>query len=172
MSVNDYYRIGVVTGTHGLDGCLKVHIVTDFPERFSGKKPVYVNIRGHYKEYSISGFTISAKRRGYLYLNGIDDTITAASLKGCELFAYLEDDDMVLDEDSFHYSAIIGCEVHYNNAVIGRVTDIMQTGSADTLVIKTPLDKQYLIPFVKSMVKTERLNQHIIEIMPIEGIIE
>ncbi len=172
MSSKEYFRIGVIAGIHGLDGCLKVYIVTDFPERFSGDVPVYVNIRGHYKAFSISGFTFAAKRQGYLYLDGISDVTSANALKGCELFIDAEDITFDTDDNSFHYSAIIGCEVYLNNVSFGHVADIIQTGAADTLVIRTSEMKEYLIPFVESMVKTDRLHERIIEIYPIEGLIE
>ncbi|MCX8123592.1 MAG: ribosome maturation factor RimM [Spirochaetes bacterium] len=172
MSSKEYFRIGVISGIHGLDGCLKVHIITDFPERFSGDVPVYVNIRGHYKAFTVTGFTIAARRTGYLYLKGIDDVEAANAIKGCELFVDSEDAQIDLDSDSFHYSAIIGCQVYYNSIHFGNITDIVQTGAADTLVVKTPEGKEYLIPFVESMVSTQRIDERILEIFPIEGLIE
>ncbi len=172
MSSKDYFRIGVISGIHGLDGCLKVHIITDFPERFSGQVPVYVNIRGHYKAFSITGFSFAAKRIGYMYLDGIQDVASANAIKGCELFIDSQDIEVTNDADSFHYSAIIGCQVNYNGSTFGQVVDIMQTGAADTLVVRTPEGKEYLIPFVESMVSTNQLSDRILEIFPIEGLIE
>ncbi|MEJ5362287.1 MAG: ribosome maturation factor RimM [Spirochaetota bacterium] len=172
MSSKEYFRIGVISGIHGLDGCLKVHIITDFPERFSGDVPVYVNIRGHYKPFTITGFTFAAKRTGYMYLEGIHDVTAANAIKGCEIFINACDTEVILEHNSFHYSAIIGCQVYYNNTIFGHVIDIIQTGAADTLVLKTPEGKEYLIPFVESMVSTNRLHEQILEIFPIEGLIE
>ncbi|MEW6528021.1 MAG: ribosome maturation factor RimM [Spirochaetota bacterium] len=172
MSSKEYFRIGVISGIHGLDGCLKVHIITDFPERFSGDVPVYVNIRGHYKAFTITGFTFAAKRTGYMYLEGIQDVTSANAIKGCEIFIDACDTEVTREDNSFHYSAIIGCQVYYNNEIFARVIDIIQTGAADTLVLKTPEGKEYLIPFVESMVSTHRLHEHILEISPIEGLIE
>ncbi len=172
MSSKEYFRIGVICGIHGLDGCLKVHIITDFPQRFSGDIPVYVNIRGHYKAFTIAGFTFAAKRIGYMYLDGIQDVTAANAIKGCELFVDSTDACIDLDADSFHYSAIIGCAVYYNNTDFGTVVDILQTGAADTLVIRTHEGIEHLIPFVASMVGTGRLHEHILEIFPIEGLIE
>lgn len=172
MSSKEYFRIGVISGIHGLDGCLKVHIITDFPERFSGDVPVYVNIRGHYKAFTITGFSFAAKRTGYMYLDGIHDVGAANAIKGCEIFIDSSDTEVILEDNSFHYSAIIGCQVYYNNTIFGHVTDIIQTGAADTLVVKTPEGKEYLIPFVESMVSTNRLHERILEIFPIEGLIE
>jgi len=172
LSSKEYFRIGVISGIHGLDGCLKVHIITDFPERFSGDVPVYVNIRGHYKAFTLTGFTFAAKRTGYMYLDGIHDVTAANAIKGCEIFIDSGDTEVTLEPDSYHYSAIIGCTVYYNNTIFGHVTDIIQTGAADTLVLKTPEGKEYLIPFVESMVSTNRLHERILEIFPIEGLIE
>lgn len=172
MSSKTYFRIGVISGIHGLDGCLKVYIITDFPERFSGDVPVYVFMRGHYKAFTITGFTFAATRIGYMYLEGIHDVTAANAIKGCELFVDVDDIETVSEDNSFHYSAIIGCQVYYNNTIFAQVTDILQTGEADTLVIRTPEGKEYLIPFVESMVNTDRLHEHILEIFPIEGLIE
>ncbi|MDH7555031.1 MAG: ribosome maturation factor RimM, partial [Spirochaetota bacterium] len=131
-----------------------------------------VNIRGHYKAFTITGFTFAAKRIGYLYLEGIGDVTAANALKGCEIFIDSSETEVTLEPDSYHYSAIIGCQVYYNNAVFAQVIDILQTGAADTLVLKTPEGKEYLIPFVESMVSTSRLHERILEIFPIEGLIE
>jgi len=171
LSSKEFFRIGVISGIRGFDGCLKVFIITDFPERFSGSSPVYVNIHGHYKVFAIIDFTIAAKHTGYCYLEGIHDDVAAQALKGCDIF--IDADDVQLyDDNSFHYSVIIGCVVYYNNENWGTVVDIMQTGAADVLVIKTYTGKEYFIPFVESMVSTQRLNEHILEIFPIEGLIQ
>ena len=50
--------------------------------------------------------------------------------------------------------------------------DLFEAGSGDILVIEDAGGREVLVPFVESMVNTDRINENIIEIRPVEGLLD
>src|SRR5699024_12600746 len=89
-------------------------------------------------------------------------------LKGEDVFIDEGTDDLSLDEHEFHVKDIIGLTVINLdvNKELGKVTDVMFTGANDVWVIEG--DKEYLIHYIKEVVKTVDLHAGIDEITQIE----
>jgi len=85
MTAEEYVRIGVITGAHGLTGRLKILVISDIGERFEAGNRVFIQHGDRYREYRIIQFSDSGKRSGLLQLEGINDRDAALSIKGSEL---------------------------------------------------------------------------------------
>jgi 16S rRNA processing protein RimM len=172
----DYIRIAIITGVHGLTGRLKLHITTDVNERFETGKTVYIKKKDVFAEFQITGFSRSRETAGLLQIVGINDRNTAQEYIGAGVFIDKSEADKtkqeLLNDDSFYYNDIIGCSVFYTGAQIGTVTDILDNGAGQILIISSGAGKEYMVPFVESMVDTSGIGDKKLSIHPVEGLID
>ena len=175
MTDENYVRIGVITGAHGLTGRLKILIITDIRERFEIDKSIFLEIDNRYQKLIIEDFTVHKGRVGFLKLSGIGDRNAAETLKGSGIFieqTEAEETRNNLDADSFYYYDIIGCAAYYRGALFGTVTDILQAGSGEILIITNEAGDEFMLPFVESMVDTRNIRDRRLDIEPVEGLFE
>ncbi|MBN1534359.1 MAG: 16S rRNA processing protein RimM [Spirochaetes bacterium] len=172
---DDFIRIGTVTGTHGLQGRMKIYIISDIAERFSPGNTVTVKEDNEFVSYTIAEFSARKSRIGLLKLDGITTIERASSLKGSDLLieeaAAMKQREQ-LDGESYLFAEIIGCGVYRDGSAFGTVKDILQSGAVDVLILRGNDGKDYMIPFVAAMVDTSRLPEKRIDIYPIEGLFD
>jgi len=182
ISENSYRRVAKIISPHSLDGKLKIHVISDIAERFEIGGTLYLKVKDTYKKFIISNFIPVKNRIALLKLEGIDDRSAAETFGKTEIFIDRSTADSIrsnLDEDSFFYQDLIGCRVLHEKKILGTVIDILEGGSVDILIIEC-IDKniddknkkQILIPFVDSMVDTSNIKEKVIEISPVEGLID
>ncbi|MDY6968672.1 MAG: ribosome maturation factor RimM [Spirochaetota bacterium] len=172
---NNFLRIGTIIGVHGLKGRLKIFIITDILERFNPGNKILIKTAGQYREYLVKEFIHMPGKVSLLQLEGISNREELILLKGCEIFiekSNAENAREVLDPDQFFFYEIIGSNVYWKGDYFGEVVDIILAGESDVLIIKDNTGKEYLIPFVESMVDTKHISKGIIEINPIIGLID
>lgn len=171
----EYLRIAIITGAHSLDGGLKVHVITDNPDRLFPETTVYLKRKGGFIQYRVEDFSLHKNRTGFLYLAGVTTREDAENLKGFELFIpreIAESTRDTLEEDSYYYYEILGCSVYLNDSVFGTVTDIMQGGAGEILIVQDANGREHMIPFVETMVETGRIREKRIDIHPVEGLLD
>lgn len=126
-----------------------------------------------------SGFKESMKIKSLKKLNkyalvsfyGINDPETALKYRGAILSA---DKSLLpaLREKEYFYEQIIGVTVYTTDGnIIGKVTDIFETGSNDVYVVKES-NKEYLIPAIRDVIKEINLDEEKIIIQTIEGLLD
>ncbi len=173
--IDDYIRIAVAAGAHGLNGRLKILVVSDISERFDEGKSVFIQTKTGFREFKILNFIEQKGRTGLLELEGIHDRDAALSLKGSDICidrAEAERTRGDLDENGYYYYDVIGCAVFFQNKMFGTVTDILEAGSGEILIISNEEGKQYMVPFVESMVETKNIRNRRLVIHPVEGLFE
>jgi 16S rRNA processing protein RimM len=174
-SENSYLRVAKIISPHSLDGKLKIHVISDIAERFEKGETLYLKVKDTYKKFIISNFILIKNRIALLKLEGIDDRNSAEIIGKVEIFIDRSTADSIrpnLDEDSFFYRDLIGCKVLHEKRDFGTIIDILEGSSVDILIIEDKNKKQILIPFVDSMVDTSNIENRVIEINPIEGLID
>ncbi len=175
-SENQFLRIGKIVGAHGLQGRLKIIIISDISERFKAETTLYLKINAEYfKEYKSIEFIEQPGRASLLKLEDIDDRDDALELKGIEIFIDKSDAEKTRDslgEDSYYFYDIVGCSVFRNGELFAEVKDIMNVGDGSILVLKNDEGKEFLIPFIESMVDTKEIHNRRIDINPIDGLFE
>ncbi len=172
---DEYIRIAVVAGVHGLTGRLKIAVVSDFSERFEKNKKVFIQYNNSYREFTIVGFTVQKGKSGLLQLDGINDRDTALTFKGLDIFiekAEAEKTRSGLDEQSYYYYDIIGCAVYCDGRHFGTVDDILEAGAGEILIIADGGGKKFMVPFVESMVDTGEIRSGRLDIHPVEGLFD
>jgi 16S rRNA processing protein RimM len=171
----EYLRIGKILGVHGLHGRLKVLIITDVPGRFSPGSGVYLEKKGAYELHTVEECAGHKGRVALVKLAGITERDAAEALKGREIFiekAAAAETREDLEDGSFYYYELIGSTAFVEGKAFGKVVDIVEAGSGNILVIRGPLDKEYMVPFVETMVDTKALRENRIDIFPVEGLFD
>lgn len=141
----DYVEIGKIINTHGVHGHVKVMPFTDYPERFRKMKSVFLQKRnGNVTEYAIEEVKY-VKNTVLLKLKGIEDMDAAQLLKD-SLLVVERKDAVKLPKDTYYIFDLIDCKVYEQEAYLGVVTDVLETGSNDVYVVKDENGKELLIP--------------------------
>jgi len=122
----------------------------------------------------ISGTIRSIKQSGRsvaIAFCGIDNPEDAAVLRG----AMIKVDSSalpVLDEGEYYYHEIIGLDVITTSGEhLGRIADIIETGSNDVYCIKGN-GKEYLVPAIRDVIESIDIPGKCMKIRPIEGLID
>ena len=126
-----------------------------------------------------SGISESVKIKSLKKLNkyalvsfyGINDPETALKYRGALLST---DKNLlpVLREEEYFYEQLIGLAVCTTEGnIIGRISEIFETGSNDVYVVNGP-DREYLIPAIRDVIKEISLEKQRIIILPLEGLLD
>lgn len=148
--MEDLFRIGVITSTHGLKGEVKVFPTTDDANRFKKlKKCILRTPKGdiEVEKNSCKFF----KNMVILSFKEFKDINEVEKYKNCELYV-TRDNAVPLDEDEYYIADVIGMDVCENGDKLGVLVDVMQTGSNDVFVVDLGDKKELLIPVIKECV--------------------
>ena len=149
----NYFNVGKIVNTQGLQGEMRVLSVTDFAEeRFKkgntlalfDKKDRFVmdvEIASHRK---VKNFDI-IKFKGMYHINDIEK-FRDFSLK------VAEEDLSDLEDGEFYYHEIIGLEVYEDDVLLGRIKEILQPGANDVWVVKRKGKRDLLLPYIPPVV--------------------
>ena len=167
----NYYNVGKIVNTQGLQGEMRVLSVTDFAEeRFKkgsmlalfDKKDNFVmnvEIASHRK---MKNFDI-VKFKGMYHINDIekyrDFTLKVA-----------EQDLSDLDEGEFYYHEIIGLNVYEQDILIGTIKEILQPGANDVWVVKLKGKRDLLLPYIPPVVLNIDLENSRVDVEIPEGL--
>ncbi len=143
-----YLLLGEILRPHGVLGEVRVRLLTDYPERMKKLKTAYLgndpekpnatpidleSVR-HTQDYALVKFSESHSRND------------AEAYRG--LYLMIDFDNAIpLDNDEYYSYELIGLTVKtVQGDEIGTVTDIMETGANDVLIVKSEVLGQVLLP--------------------------
>ncbi|WP_394176286.1 ribosome maturation factor RimM [Thalassotalea litorea] len=148
--------LGKIGAVYGIKGWLKIHSFTEEPEAIFDYSPWVLNLGGSKQNVEVSEWR--RHNNGLIAkFADINDRNDAQLRTGAEILvsdAQLPE----LPEGEFYWRDLIGMDVvneqGYN---FGKVTDIMETGSNDVLVVKANRNdafgqKERLIPYLEDQV--------------------
>ena len=142
---NHYVILGQVVGVFGIKGWVKVRSDTDPPSNILSYNPWYLAKNTEYHPLEL----VAGQRhnKGLIaQLTGCEDRDAAAALVGSNI-AVLRSQLPATAEGEYYWSDLIGLEVYTRQLKhLGRVTNLMQTGANDVLVVQG--DEEILIPYV------------------------
>ncbi|ARD49273.1 ribosome maturation factor RimM [Sporosarcina sp. P33] len=169
----EWFNVGTIVNTHGIKGEVRVMSKTDFPdERYKAgsklaifmpksKTPTFVTVTSHRKHKNFDLLTFE----GYPNINDVEkfrDGVIKVSEK--ELTE--------LEENEFYYHEIIGCRVITDTGEeIGTVTEIIETGANDVWTVTPAEGKPHYIPYIEDVVKDINLDESVITIELMDGLL-
>jgi 16S rRNA processing protein RimM len=144
--------LGKVGAVYGIKGWLKIHSFTDETEAILDYFPWSLKLGNNTQTVEITDWR---KHNKVLIVKvaGIDDRDEAQALVGSEILTN-ETALPELSQDDFYWRDLIGMSVVTNKGYdLGVVTDMMETGANDVLVVKANLKdgfskKERLIPYL------------------------
>jgi len=146
---NDYLIVGKIFSAHGINGYVKIFPLTDDIERFYDLKNVYTEELNKAAVLTVDDILIKDKVV-LVKFKQIKNRTDAEKLKGTFIYVHRRE-AVKLEDDEYFIQDLIGLECYdMNNRNIGRVEEIIQTGSVDVFVIKG--QSQFLIPALKKNV--------------------
>ena len=143
-----------ISSAHGVRGEVKLLPLTDFPHRFAQTE--FLLLADRTKLYLES---VRMQKNAILVkFRGLDTPEDWSPLRNKELFV-TEDELMPLPAGQYYIHQIVGLEVvDEQEQILGRVTDVLQTGSNDVYAIKLLDGKELLVPAIESFVKQIDMN--------------
>ena len=177
----NFLRIAYIITTHGIKGEFKCTPTSDDLSRFELIKNIYL-VPKSIKDFNISGVD---KEK---YLNQVEsvkylknavvikckniDSIEEAS-KYIQYDIYIDRSDAIpLDKNEYFIPDLIGLKlVDNNNDELATVVDVIDNLSQAKLIVKKN-DKEYIIPMVSEFIKKIDLDNKIINVELIEGMLE
>ncbi len=169
--MQDIFRIGVITSTHGLRGEVKVFPTTDDVNRFKKLKKCF--IRTDKGDIEVEKNTCKFfKNMVILSFKEFDNINDIEKYKGCDLYVTREN-AVPLEEDEFYISDIIGADVFEENGdKLGELSDVLKTGANDVFVVKLPDKKEVLIPVIKEFVPEMDIESKKITVRLMKGMLD
>lgn len=152
----DHIIVGKLGATYGIKGWLKVFSYTEQSESIFSYTPWLIKVKGEWKEIHVESW----KRHGQglvAKLEGMDIREDAQVFTNAEV-AVLAEQLPELSDEEFYWRELFGMSVFTTEGYdLGKVTDILETGSNDVLVVKANLkdafgQKERLIPFLDEQV--------------------
>lgn len=149
MAELDLFTIGQIVAPHGVRGDVRIYPDTDFPKRFLKMKYGYING----KKYEVESARLH-KRVVLIKFAGVDDRNAAELLVKKDLQVPRE--DLVPLQKGQHYIYdIIGSAVYdLQDHELGKLTDVLRTGSNDVYVVTVDDGKETLLAAIPDVIKS------------------
>ena len=166
----DWAIIGQVVALFGVHGELKVRLFTDIPNRFAELETICVG--ASHTSYRVQSVRPYKGEMIILKLSGIDDANAAEQLRNQELTIPVSE-LATLPPDSYYQHDILGLQVlTLDGEEVGRIVEIIVTGSNDVYSIRKPEGTLVLIPAIKDVVKQIDLIRRTMHIDPLPGLLD
>ena len=162
--------IGKVVSTQGNKGEVNVLPLTDSTDRFKNLDTVFLRNSNSRKTLNIEKIR-SKENTVILKLEDIDNIEKAKMIVGS--FLEVERKNAVkLPKDTYFVFEIIGLEVYTeNNIFLGKVENVISTGSNDVYIVKNRNKEELYIPATREVVKNINLEKKRITINIVDGLI-
>ncbi len=168
--MQEFFRVGVFTNTHGIRGEIKVLPTTDDVSRFDWLKEIFFD-NGKEKVFLEVERVRYQKNLVIVKFKGIDDINEIEKYKGMDLFVTREN-ALPLEEDEYYLADIMGAEIFTEDGEkFGDLLDILETGA--NLVFVTSHDgREVLLPVIKDCVRDVDTEKKRIVIRLLKGLMD
>lgn len=160
--------LGVIVGSHGVHGRVKIKAYTQDPKNVGAYGPVET-AQGSFpiKVTGVSkGVVIAA-------LDGVRDRTQSDAMRGVSLFVSREALGEDKEEDSFFHADLVGLRAMLaSGELVGEVVGVHDFGAGDLLEIKLVDGRLELMPFTKDNVPEIRFDARDMVIDPPAGLFD
>lgn len=147
VTAGAYVTIGRVRSPHGLEGEVRILILTDNPGRFAPGSRIYVQRR----PYVIEQARVN-RREAVVKLQHLDSRDQVQRLVGTDVEIPADWVD-TLPQDTYYYFQLLDMEVWTTaGEYLGEITEIIETGSNDVYVVHGGL-REILVPAIASVIQ-------------------
>lgn len=169
--MEEFFRVGVITSSHGLRGEVKVYPTTDEPKRFQQLKEVILDTgreRRTLHPVSVRFF----KQFVILKFKEFQSIDEVERLRKAELYVPRRD-ALALEPDEYFIADLIGMKVVEKDTQeeLGTLTDILQTAANDVYVVDYQ-GKELLLPSIPECILDVDMERQVITVHLMEGLLE
>ncbi len=168
--MEEYLQVGVITGTHGIRGEVKVFPTTDDPARFKKLKKVFLDTGKEYLEMEIEQVKFF-KQFAILKFKGYDSINEIEKYKKKSLLVDRAH-AVKLKENEYFIADLLGLEVYTDEEqLLGTLSDVLQTGANDVYVVKMEDDREVLIPAIRDCILSVDIEERRMKVHLLEGLL-
>jgi 16S rRNA processing protein RimM len=163
-----FLAVGKLRHAHGVHGEILMEVYTDFPERLQPGTVLFL-------ESGASLLTVTRRRTHreglLLTFQGYSTPEAVGQLRNQLLYVKAEDRPP-LAEGEYYYHQLLNLHVISDGGeAIGVVSDILETGASDVLVVRPEMGPEVLIPMVDEFVRQVDLAARQITVHLIPGML-
>jgi 16S rRNA processing protein RimM len=163
--------VGRIGRPHGIRGEVTVETRTDEPDvRFA--PGAVLSVDGPVDSLVVER-THWHSGRLLVTFRGVSDRNQAEALRGQLLHVDRDPDEMPDDPEEYYDSSLEGCDVLLTDGtVVGTVAEVIHLPAQDLLAVRTPDERDVLVPFVTAIVPAVDVLARTIVIDPPPGLLE
>lgn len=167
--MEDLLQVGVITGTHGLKGEVKVFPTTDDKERFLDLEEVLLDTGDELLELKVE-YCKFFKKFVFVKFEGLDEINEVEKYKRCPLLV-TRDNAVELEEDEYFVADLLGLTIIDDSGVtIGKLENVIETGANDVYEVLTEDGGRILLPAIKECILDVDMEEGIILVHLMKGL--
>lgn len=168
--MEDYFKIGIITSSHGVRGEMKVYPTTDDARRFKKLKQVFVETKEGFKVFEVESARVSDKV--LLKLKGIDTPEEVVKYRQRGIFVDRKN-AVRLSKDEYFIADLIGIKVICDDGKeLGVLKKVMPTGANDVYVVSMDEGKEVLIPAIKDCILDVDVEEGFMKVHLLDGLLD
>lgn len=169
--MEELFRVGVISNTHGIRGEVKVYPTTDNVRRFDDLKEVILDTGKEQLNLHVTSVKYF-KNMVILKFKEFDNINDIIPYKGMDLLVTREN-AIPLEEGEYYIADIIGSKVITDeDKILGTLTDVLQTGANDVYVVKTKDGKEVLLPSIEEYILDRDIENKIVKVHIMKGLLD
>ena len=151
IKMEDRFRVGIISSTHGIAGEVKVYPTTDDPKRFRKLKEVILDTGKetqilHVEQARFFKQMVILKFEEFQNINDVE------RLRGKSLYVTREN-AVKLKKDEYFIADMIGMHVSSDEGEdLGELYDVLKTAANDVYVVKKEGCEELLVPAIRDCV--------------------
>lgn len=169
--MEELFRVGVISNTHGIRGEVKVYPTTDNVRRFDDLKEVILDTGKEQLNLHVTSVKYF-KNMVILKFKEFDNINDIIPYKGMDILVTREN-AIPLEEGEYYIADIIGSKVITDeDKILGTLTDVLQTGANDVYVVKTKDGKEVLLPSTEECILDRDIENKIVKVHIMKGLLD
>ena len=169
--MEELFRVGVISNTHGIRGEVKVYPTTDNVRRFDDLKEVILDTGKEQLNLHVTSVKYF-KNMVILKFKEFDNINDIIPYKGMDLLVTREN-AIPLEEGEYYIADIIGSKVITDeDKILGTLTDVLQTGANDVYVVKTKDGKEVLLQSIEECILDRDIENKTVKVHIMKGLLD
>ena len=169
--MEEFFKVGIITSTHGVHGEVKVYPTTDDVRRFKRLKEVILDTGKEQISLEIESVKFF-KQFVILKFKGIDNINDVEKYRKSELFVSRKN-AVRLSRDEYFIADLMGlCIKDEDGTDIGVLREVMETGANDVYIIDLKDGREILLPAIKQCVLEVDVEAGFMRIHILEGLLD
>jgi 16S rRNA processing protein RimM len=163
----EFLVVGKVRRPHGVHGEVVAEIYTDFPERLTLKKSIYLG------EKHVKMVITSQRKHNEGLLLGFEGVTTPeqAGRFRNQILSIAKAEAPGLSEGEFYFHELLGLNVVDEVGILlGKLTDILETGANDVYVVTDATGHELLLPAISEVILDVDLDTKTIKVHLLPGL--